>query len=70
MRWKNYGPADDTWEPVDNLQSCLDLVEDFQTKREEDKKKRAEERKKKKVRERERERERERDYDIKYLQIV
>lgn len=50
MRWKNYGPADDTWEPVDNLQSCLDLVEDFQQKREEDKKRRAEERRKKKVR--------------------
>lgn len=50
MRWKNYGPADDTWEPVDNLQSCLDLVEDFQRKREEDKRRRAEERKKKKVR--------------------
>ncbi|XP_062583581.1 M-phase phosphoprotein 8-like [Saccostrea cucullata] len=47
VRWKNYGPADDTWEPVDNLQSCLDLVEDYQAKKEEDRKKRAEERKKK-----------------------
>lgn len=54
MRWKNFGPADDTWEPVDNLQSCLDLVEDFEKKKEEDRKRRAEERKKKMVRERER----------------
>ncbi|KAK3098698.1 hypothetical protein FSP39_022191, partial [Pinctada imbricata] len=49
VRWKNYGPADDTWEPIDNLQSCLDLVEDFKNKKEEEKKKRAEERKRKKA---------------------
>ena len=49
VRWKNYGPADDTWEPIENLQSCLDLVEDYEKKKEDEKKKRAEERKKKKV---------------------
>jgi hypothetical protein len=50
VRWKNFGSADDTWEPIDNLQSCLDLVEEFEKKKEEDRKKRAEERKKKLVR--------------------
>ena len=49
MRWKGYGPADDTWEPVENLQSCLDIIEEYERTKEDEKRRRADERKKKKV---------------------
>ncbi|OWF46651.1 M-phase phosphoprotein 8-like [Mizuhopecten yessoensis] len=45
VRWRGYGAADDTWEPIENLQSCLDLIEEFEKKRNEQQLKRAKERK-------------------------
>ena len=29
VRWKNYSPADDTWEPISNLSGCIHAVEKF-----------------------------------------
>lgn len=29
VRWKNYGEEDDTWEPIENLQDCDEVLQDF-----------------------------------------
>ncbi|KAL5724632.1 DNA (cytosine-5-)-methyltransferase [Ranunculus cassubicifolius] len=29
VRWKGYGPKDDTWEPVEALRNCQDRIRDF-----------------------------------------
>ncbi|KAF7132455.1 hypothetical protein RHSIM_Rhsim09G0199300 [Rhododendron simsii] len=31
VRWKGYGPGDDTWEPIDGLSNCMDKIKDFVT---------------------------------------
>lgn len=32
IRWKGYGPKDDTWEPAENLAKVHNLIEDFEKK--------------------------------------
>ncbi|KAM0875569.1 hypothetical protein ACQ4PT_036690 [Festuca glaucescens] len=29
VRWKGYGPNDDTWEPIEGLGNCTDAIRDF-----------------------------------------
>ena len=29
VRWKGYGEADDTWQPIDTLQGQLDMIREF-----------------------------------------
>ncbi|XP_074270247.1 DNA (cytosine-5)-methyltransferase CMT2-like isoform X2 [Silene latifolia] len=29
VRWKGYGPDDDTWEPIEGLSNCQELIQDF-----------------------------------------
>ncbi|TYH08893.1 hypothetical protein ES288_A07G053100v1 [Gossypium darwinii] len=31
VRWKNYGPEEDTWEPLDGLGDCQECLKDFVT---------------------------------------
>lgn len=33
IRWKGFGPADDSWEPISNLDQCLELVQEFHQRR-------------------------------------
>eukprot|EP01051_Picozoa_sp_SAG22_P026830 SAG22_NODE_8674_length_637_cov_1.544610_1_plen_174_part_10 len=33
VRWAGYGPGDDTWEPLENLEGALDTVERFEVDR-------------------------------------
>lgn len=49
VRWKGYDSGDDTWEPKENLDSCQDLIEEFDKKQSEITKKRNEERKMRQV---------------------
>lgn len=49
VRWKGYGPEDDTWEPKQNLESCQDMIEDYERQQSELAKRRAEQRRAKKV---------------------
>ncbi|XP_022084117.1 M-phase phosphoprotein 8-like isoform X2 [Acanthaster planci] len=32
VRWKTYGPKDDTWEPLSHLKGCQELLEQFRAK--------------------------------------
>ncbi|PIN07174.1 DNA (cytosine-5-)-methyltransferase [Handroanthus impetiginosus] len=32
VRWKGYGRADDTWEPIDGLSKCKDRIKEFVTR--------------------------------------
>ena len=32
VRWKGYGPHEDTWEPLENLTNAKRLVRDFERK--------------------------------------
>ncbi|KMT11400.1 hypothetical protein BVRB_5g107290 isoform A [Beta vulgaris subsp. vulgaris] len=29
VRWKGFGPSEDTWEPIDGLSNCQDLIQEF-----------------------------------------
>ncbi|KAK4490834.1 hypothetical protein RD792_001549 [Penstemon davidsonii] len=29
VRWKGYGPDEDTWEPIEGLSNCQELIQDF-----------------------------------------
>ena len=29
VRWRGYGPSWDTWEPYENLQACVDMIEAY-----------------------------------------
>ncbi|KAH7656558.1 DNA (cytosine-5-)-methyltransferase protein [Dioscorea alata] len=31
VRWKGYGPSEDTWEPLDGLRKCQERIKDFVT---------------------------------------
>ncbi|KAJ0987540.1 hypothetical protein J5N97_005896 [Dioscorea zingiberensis] len=31
VRWKGYGPSEDTWEPIDGLRKCQERIKDFVT---------------------------------------
>lgn len=33
IRWKGYGPEENTWEPLENLQGCEEALAEFEAKR-------------------------------------
>ena len=33
VRWKGWAPADDTWEPLENLESCPEMIESYKAAR-------------------------------------
>ncbi|XP_028078261.1 DNA (cytosine-5)-methyltransferase 1-like [Camellia sinensis] len=32
VRWRGYGPSEDTWEPIDGLSNCTDSIKEFVTR--------------------------------------
>ncbi|XP_057983068.1 putative DNA (cytosine-5)-methyltransferase CMT1 [Malania oleifera] len=32
VRWKGYGPSEDTWEPIEGLSKCMESLKDFVTR--------------------------------------
>ncbi|XP_064617661.1 M-phase phosphoprotein 8-like isoform X2 [Liolophura sinensis] len=49
VRWRGYSPNWDTFEPEENLQTCLDLIDDFKSRREQLKQQRTLERRRRKA---------------------
>ena len=43
VRWKGYPPEDSTWEPIENLDGCLEKLQEFLAKRHQEKKRLKEE---------------------------
>lgn len=46
VRWLGYSPSWDTWEPYENLLSCVDMIDEYVAQHDMQKKKREEEKRK------------------------